>query len=137
MSQKHFWEAWCLVGIGALFLVIGLLAAVQMARLLAAGIRTRAKVVGYETGADRQMPARYPIVEFRDHEGRVHRVQLGSGVRTTKEGETEIVYLRSNPRLARGIGFSHTWLVPLAGIGVGGGLVLLGVAGLLGLTPPE
>src|SRR5262249_19124155 len=131
------WEALCLIGIGGLFLSIGLLAAIQMARLLAVGIRTRAKVVGYQTGVDREMPARYPIVEFRDHEGRVHRVQLGSGVRTTKEGDAEIVYHPGNPRLARGIGFSHTWLVPLAGIGVGGGLVILGIAGLLGLTPEE
>jgi hypothetical protein len=135
MSQKHLWEAVCLLGIGGLFLFIGVLAAIQMVRLQVAGVRTRARVVGYETGADTEMPARYPIVEFCDEDGRVHRVQLGSGVAMTKNGETEIVYHRGNPRLARGIGFSHTWLVPLAGIGVGGSLVLLGVAALLGLTP--
>jgi hypothetical protein len=134
MSQKRLFEGLCLLGIGVPFLGIGLLAAIQMSRLLVAGVRTRAKVVGYETGADTEMPARYPIVEFRDEEGTVHRVQLGSGVAMTKKGETEMVYHRGNPRLARGIGFSHTWLVPLAGIGVGGVLVLLGVAALLGLT---
>ena len=86
-----------MLGIGVPFLFIGLLAAIQMARLLAAGVRTRAKVVGYETGADTEMPARYPIVEFRDEEGKIRRVQLGSGVPATKEGETEIVYHPGNP----------------------------------------
>jgi hypothetical protein len=123
----------CLCGVGLPFLLIGLLAAIQMMRLLAAGVRTRAKVVGYETGAGADIPARYPVVEFRDEDGKVHRVQLGSGVAAAKGEETDIVYHPANPRLARGIGFSHTWLVPLAGIGVGGGLVALGVGALLGL----
>jgi len=137
MSRKRLYDGLCLLGVGVPFLSIGFLAAIQMVRLLMAGVRTRAKVVDYVSGADTDMPARYPVVEFRDQEGTVHRVQLGSGVATTKQDETEIVYHPSNPRLARGIGFSHTWLVPLAGIGVGGALVVLGVVALLGFTPED
>jgi hypothetical protein len=135
MSRDRLFTGLWALGVGGPFLLIGLLAAIQMVRLMAGGIRTRAKIVAYETSSDGE--ARYPVVEFRDRGGVVRRVQLAAGVPTGKDGLAEIVYHRGNPNLARGTSFVHTWLVPLVGIALGGGLVLLGVLVLLGLTPEE
>ena len=89
MSRKRLMSGLCFLGVGGPFLAIGLLAAVQLLRLVRSGVRTRAKIVAYETGADTEMPARYPVVEFRDHEGVVRRVQLARDAATGKDGRVE------------------------------------------------
>jgi hypothetical protein len=135
MSNNRLFTGLCALGVGGPFLLVGLLATVQMLRLRANGILTRARVVSYESSADGE--SRYPVVEFHDQNGKVYQVQLAAAVATTSGGRVAIVYHRGNPRLARGIGCAHTWLVPFTGLIVGTGLVLLGILTLLGKTPEE
>jgi hypothetical protein len=135
VTKDQLWSGIVFSGLGAPFLLFGLLALVGTLRLKFKGMRTQGKVVGSERGVDPE--SSFPVVEFRDHNGQVRRVPLGMHSGSNRKGEIEIVYHRDHPQLARGTTFMHNWFVPIVCIGVGSACLVAAALSFLGLVSGE
>jgi len=138
------------VGSGAVFLAIGLALLFWMRRFLRTAVRTPAKVVGYEVRSRRSGGGslggagafQHAKVEFEDLNGRKRCVTMntGSTSRPHPQGaQVDLLYNPDNPEEAQIESFLNQWLFPLAAIGVGGVLLIIGLVatGVRGCSSTE
>jgi hypothetical protein len=119
------------IGLGGVFLSLGIWMARGTIRLLRRGVRARATVVAFARGR-----GSYPVVEFVAQSGATHRVRLSVSRGGERIGDVmEIAYEADNPTSLTGTTFTQAWLFPCAFIFLGSGGVVVGFAELFGLLP--
>ena len=113
--------------VGAVFIVA---AAYLFVRRLSAQLTGRAavgRVLGHEQRADDEDTSYFPIVEFTDSRGRVHRftsVAGGSSASPAVGTTVRVRYLPEDPKVAYIQSFLHMWAAPLALAALGAGALV-------------
>jgi hypothetical protein len=100
-------------GLAAIFVLAGMILDINYQRSTPEPSYVQGTVVGFERPQRKQT---YPIFEFKDADGRLHRVvnpTQQAMVRITTGDAVPIVYSRSDPQRARidTFWFSHRWLM--------------------------
>jgi hypothetical protein len=101
------------VALAAIFVLAGMMLDSNYQRSTPEPTYKQGTVVGFERPHAKQV---YPIFEFQDDTGRVHRVVNSSQqafVRFATGDSVPIVYSKSNPQLARidTLWFNHRWAI--------------------------
>ena len=99
--------------IAAACLVAGLLIDYAYARSTTGAVRTQGTVVDFVRRNSRQV---YPVFEFKDSDGKVHRVVNSTQqviVRLAAGDAIQIAYSRADPERARidTLWFDHRWMI--------------------------
>ena len=127
--RRFFLPGLSFVCAGAAFAVLGALKASRGIRLWRSGARARATVVEYQTDED---GASYPVVEFVDRRGAVRRARLSAVLPPSAGGPPVggalgVLYDPDDPGRVLVESFAHLWRPPLAQLGLGGVLLLVGL----------
>ena len=114
---------------GGVFAVVGALQAFRSIRLARRGAWAQATVVEYQTDEE---GASYPVVEFVDRLGAMRRVRLSAIMRPSDGGPPVggalgVLYDPDNPGCVLVESSAHLWRYPLAQLGLGSVLLLVGL----------
>lgn len=108
------------LALAAILLIAGALLDMRYERSTPGAVQARGTVVDFERRHSKQV---YPVFEFKDADGRLHRVvnSAQQGVIRLAAGDTvPIAYSRADPERARidTLWFSHRWLMAAVIVGL-------------------
>ena len=100
---------------------IGVIFAFRSIRLLLQGVRVPGAITDYSvvsemTDSGGERTQHYPMVNFRDAEGKEHTVTMSVSERPVAENKrkpVKVIYPKDKPEAARIVNFGSLWLLPM------------------------
>jgi len=127
------------VGLGVIFIFIGLLTAGSARRFLATALSAEGRIVDYteDRDLDDEQTMYTPVIEFTTAGGQVQRFSAGvsSSSKPRVGRQVTVLYDPTRPERARLRSWAALWMLPAIFIGLGAVLAVLGATLGLMLRP--